>query len=225
MGIRAVSFDLGHTLVFPRYEVYQELLSDNGVRVGKADMVAMESRLRPWFDARITADGSLKEAIWTDYYHRFFGGLGAANEDIVPMLYALMDRHKEGIGIFSVPLEGAHELLLDLRQLGLIVACVSNNDGRLEAAVAQLGWSDCFDLLVDSQTIGFSKPDPRIFEHALSQLGLEPDELLHVGDYHSMDVVGARNAGVIGILFDPEGAYEEIDCPVIGDMSEVKSHL
>lgn len=222
MGIRAVSFDLGHTLVFPRYEVYQELLSNSGVTVGRTDLVAMESRLRPWFDERIAADGGLKEAIWTDYYHRFFGGLGAPDEDTIPMLHTLMDRHMEGIGIFSVPLEGAREVLVDLRKQGLLVACVSNNDGRLEAAVAQLGWSDCFDLLVDSQTIGFSKPDPRIFKYALNRMDLEPDELAHVGDYYSVDVVGARNAGVKGILFDPEGAYQEIDCPVISDMHEVK---
>jgi putative hydrolase of the HAD superfamily len=225
MGIRAVSFDLGHTLVFPRYEVYQELLSTSGVSVGRTELVAMEARLRPWFDERIIMDGGLKDAIWADYYHRFFGGLGAVVEDIVPMLYKLMDQHREGIGLFSVPLDGAREVLLELREMGLQVACVSNNDGRLEAAVAQLGWNDCFDLLVDSQTIGFSKPDPRIFEHALGQMGLEPDELVHVGDYYSVDVVGARNAGVEGILYDPEGAYSEIDCAVIGNMNEVKSFL
>ena len=99
---------------------------------------------------------------------------------------------------------------------------ISNNDGRMSRMVEHQGWQEYFDHLVDSEEVASTKPDPGIFRHALCELELEPDEIVHIGDYYSADVVGARRAGIEGILYDPLEAYaeQEVDCRVITTLLE-----
>ncbi|MFO7769396.1 MAG: HAD-IA family hydrolase [bacterium] len=220
MGYRAVSFDMGHTLVFPRYEVYQELLGIAGAGADREAMEAMEGRLRGWFDDVVRQEG-LREGIWTEYYKRFFAGLDVPEEKMREVLLELRDRHVEGVGLWIEPAPEAEEALEGVRERGLKVISISNNDGRLRRMVEYQGWEDRFDLLVDSEDVGVSKPDPGIFRAALEGLGIEAEELLHVGDYYSVDVEGARNAGVRGVLYDPIRSYETVDCPRITRLGQV----
>lgn len=55
---------------------------------------------------------------------------------------------------------------------------------------------ECFDALAISHDVGLRKPRPEIFRAALSQLGVEPHEALHVGDNLAADVVGAAALGI-----------------------------
>ncbi|KAB2330147.1 HAD family hydrolase [Cytobacillus depressus] len=53
-----------------------------------------------------------------------------------------------------------------------------------------------FDHIVISGDFGKGKPDPSIFEHALSQVGLHKDEVMMVGDNLMTDILGANRAGI-----------------------------
>ena len=76
---------------------------------------------------------------------------------------------------------------------------------------SQCGLPDVFRFQVFSQQLGFEKPDPRLFGHALSLAGCAPDELLHVGDSLQEDVLGANRAGVRSAWLNRSG--------LIGDAS------
>ncbi|HVC31253.1 MAG TPA: HAD family hydrolase [Steroidobacteraceae bacterium] len=67
--------------------------------------------------------------------------------------------------------------------------------GRLEAA----GLLRFFEVVVISDEVGVSKPDPRIFELALEQLGVAPCEAAMVGDRLDNDIGPAKRLGIIGI--------------------------
>lgn len=91
---------------------------------------------------------------------------------------------------------GAHEALVHTarsHRLGII----TNGYGeaqrrRLDACgIAQL-----FDSLVISDEAGMRKPDPRIFELALADMGLTREEALFVGDSIADDYEGAKRAGI-----------------------------
>ena len=56
------------------------------------------------------------------------------------------------------------------------------------------------------------KPHPRIFRLAVQQARVTPDEAVYVGDLYSVDVRGARAAGLDAILLDPAGLWGERDC-------------
>lgn len=62
---------------------------------------------------------------------------------------------------------------------------------KLETA----GILDRFKVIVTSDTLKVSKPDPRIFHYAASAMGLRPEQCLHVGDDLKKDVEGAGAAG------------------------------
>ncbi|MDQ1145650.1 putative hydrolase of the HAD superfamily [Bacillus sp. SORGH_AS 510] len=53
-----------------------------------------------------------------------------------------------------------------------------------------------FDHIVISGDFGRGKPDPSIFEHALSRMSLKKDEVLMVGDNLMTDILGANRAGI-----------------------------
>lgn len=73
---------------------------------------------------------------------------------------------------------------------------ISNFDGRLRAILDGLGVAGRFRHLVISSEVGADKPDPHIFEHALTLADCAPSEALHVGDDARCDWAGAEAAGL-----------------------------
>ena len=76
-----------------------------------------------------------------------------------------------------------------------------------------------------NRIVGFEKPDPRIFHHALRVAGASPETTLHVGDLYDADVVGARAAGVHALLLDPFGDWPDVDCERATDLGVLLDRL
>lgn len=92
--------------------------------------------------------------------------------------------------------EGALELLDELRVAHFGLAIVSNFDFRLPALLDALEIAPRVDVLVLASDVGAAKPDPALFERALAQLGVAPNRAVVVGDHPKQDVEAARNAGL-----------------------------
>ena len=58
--------------------------------------------------------------------------------------------------------------------------------------------------------MGVEKPDARIFQLACTQLGLAPASCAYVGDTLAFDAEGSRAAGLVPVLFDAYGSYDEV---------------
>ena len=61
-----------------------------------------------------------------------------------------------------------------------------------------------FDIVVCSEDVGKNKPAPDIFHHALERAGAKATNSIMIGDDYAVDIIGAYNAGMKGILFDPQ---------------------
>ncbi|MEN9844105.1 MAG: hypothetical protein RLZZ612_1934 [Pseudomonadota bacterium] len=72
---------------------------------------------------------------------------------------------------------------------------VSNGNADL----SRVGLSAYFNGSVHAAQLGIAKPDPRIFLAAAQTLGVSPDQVLHIGDDASLDVLGAIGAGMQAI--------------------------
>ncbi|MGF2035631.1 MAG: HAD family hydrolase [Nostoc sp. CmiVER01] len=59
-----------------------------------------------------------------------------------------------------------------------------------------VGIEHFFEEVVVSEAIGFAKPSPEIFHHALSRLDLTPAEVLYVGDSLTHDYAGAMQVNI-----------------------------
>ena len=91
---------------------------------------------------------------------------------------------------------GTHEALDRLKSAGLKLGIVSNADGRVADDARRFGLAKYFDVIIDSQVVGVEKPNPKIFQLALDALGVPPEEALYAGDIYSIDMLGARSAGI-----------------------------
>jgi putative hydrolase of the HAD superfamily len=101
-------------------------------------------------------------------------------------------------------------------RLGVICNTGMAGGRVLREVLRQHGLLDAFDVTVFSNEFGWSKPDPRIFEHTLEKLGgTRPAEALHVGDLEELDVEGARRAGVHSALYAPNGTANATQAEIV----------
>jgi FMN hydrolase / 5-amino-6-(5-phospho-D-ribitylamino)uracil phosphatase len=56
--------------------------------------------------------------------------------------------------------------------------------------------AEYFDFAFLAEDIGASKPHPDMFQAALKQAGVAPEDIIHVGDDPEHDILGARNMGM-----------------------------
>lgn len=84
------------------------------------------------------------------------------------------------------------------------VAIITNGSTqRQKAKISNTNLNSCFDMIIISEEVGFSKPDKLIFELALNKLNVQPEDALFVGDDLEKDIGGCQNVNMKGIWFNP----------------------
>jgi FMN phosphatase YigB (HAD superfamily) len=90
---------------------------------------------------------------------------------------------------------------------------VSNFYGNLVTVCHNAAIRPLFSVIVDSVRVGCVKPDPRIFQSALDELGVTPADALFVGDSLPRDMAGARAMGMRHIWLAGDAAPAIPCCP------------
>jgi len=86
-------------------------------------------------------------------------------------------------------------LVYRARRCGVRTGLISNSWGN---EYPRDGWNDMFECVVISHEVGLRKPDPAIFELAISTLGVSAGECVFVDDLHT-NVAAAVEFGMIGV--------------------------
>jgi len=228
-SIKAIFFDLGDTLAStdpPYLHRIAQAMREVGLEISNKD-----------FELEYTkADFKLF------LKHKERGGLtpGEYQQWFLPILYeSLMPGQEVGefrqnvrsaisqIEFSRVALPGAVELLEHLKDKGYKLAVISNNDGNTEKKCDEVCIREYFDLILDSTNLDMIKPDSRIFEHALNELGLNSREAIHVGDMYGADVMGGMNAG-LDVIWLNHRKIKGLSHPLIKEVSglaEIKDIL
>ena len=98
---------------------------------------------------------------------------------------------------------GAKEMLEKLRNKGYRLFAASNSFGHLQRSrLEEARILRYFEDTYISMDIGYDKPDVRFYQEALRRAGLQPSEVLMIGDSMTTDVLGAQNAGIDARYFD-----------------------
>lgn len=71
------------------------------------------------------------------------------------------------------------------------------------------GLIDFFDIILCSEEVGKTKPNPEVFQFALDRANASKKESLMIGDDYHADIIGAEKFGIQSILFDPENKHKE----------------
>lgn len=202
---KAIFFDVGETLILghPKYWLWP-LLQERGV-AERANVAGLRQAITTAFDsynARHMQAQSVEAAlpIWRDFHHTLLEGIGLP--ELADEISTYLAQNWQDPRVWPLVPE-AQEVLGTLKEKGYRLAVVSNWDGLLPGILQAVGLAKYFDHVSASALVGYAKPDPRIFQHTLQALSLEPNQAWHIGDSLTADVQGAQNAGLRGVLFDP----------------------
>ncbi len=200
MKYKGVIFDLFGTLVpaFPRDEYVQNLTK-------MADILGVPSEefIGYWFGET-----------WEKRAKGFFSRIEENIEYIVQILgknpditltRAAVDARMEFIKERMTPKPEALEIIKSLKQLGYKLGLISDCSAEVATLWPENPLADHFDSTVLSVLARTMKPDPKIYLICASELGLDPEEIVYVGDGDSNELEGARDVGMLPILIRDSG--------------------
>ena len=230
MNARAVFFDVGNTLLYP-YPSVSEVCREVLMTAGHVRDIAAIDEVMPLVDDYYEDRYREDDTFWTDE---------CETSDVWVGMYSLLCRklgieeEAETLALrvyeeFGYPsrwrafddVMPAFKRLRDER--GLKLGVISNWDRRLATVLAGLGLSNMLDVVVSSAVVGLHKPDPRIFEYACDQIGVDARECVHVGNHHYADMLGARSVGMTPVLIDRAGVETRV--PAVRTLSEIEEFL
>jgi putative hydrolase of the HAD superfamily len=214
MTLRGVFFDAGETLVHPHpsfTELLIALLRAEGHDVDQADLRVNAAIVARHFQ-RAADQGQLwttsperSRAFWLGVYDEFLTALGIERSDgLAGRLYEQFT-DLSNYRLFPDVLPVLH----DLKARGLVLGVISNFEEWLGRLLARLGVDGLLDLQVVSGVEGVEKPDPAIFQLALTRAGLLAGECAYVGDSPTFDTGPAEALGMRGVLIDRRGRHPD----------------
>jgi HAD superfamily hydrolase (TIGR01549 family) len=189
-SVKAIFFDVGETLV-AETRMWQGAAASLGV-----------SNLE--FFAAL---GALIER--REDHRKIFEWFGRPGTDIISV-----GRERVAAGEASDFLEqdlyaDAVPALSALREAGFYVGIAANQPSERETTLN--GWKLPVDVVGTSQSWGVAKPSPQFFQRMAEVAGVEPHEVMYVGDRVDNDVIPAVEAGMTAVLLR-RGPWGVIQC-------------
>jgi putative hydrolase of the HAD superfamily len=127
--------------------------------------------------------------------------LGVAEADVPTDISA---RFTEILPQKSAVFPHTHEVLAYLKKQGYRLHLITNGFEDVQhVKLVSSSLASYFEEVITSEHSGFLKPDPRMFAHALARTGATAAESLMIGDNLECDVLGAYNAGIDQVYFNP----------------------
>jgi len=194
MSIKAVFFDLGGVIVRTEFQVPRQQLADRlGMDYDDLNRIVFDSES----SGRASIGEITSEEHWTSIVQRlkrptselslirdeFFAG-DIVDRTLVEYIRSLRGKYKTGL--------------------------ISNAWGDLREFVVREKFDDAFDRMIISAEVGAMKPEAKIFQVALEQFGVSPNEAVFVDDF-LINIEGCEKVGMQGIHFkDPESAMQQL---------------
>jgi len=107
--------------------------------------------------------------------------------------------------------EDVGEVLDALDAAGIPYGALSNARVAYQEHKLEIAGLSRVPMLVGVDTLGFGKPDPRVFALAAERIGAAPANLAYVGDEYDIDAVAATDAGMLGVWIDRGFAHRPVE--------------
>ncbi len=202
LPLRAVLFDRDDTIAWTDPSVYREAalwaaghFGLDPRAVGRALQAQWEERAFGWWHLRSEED---EAQFWTEYGLELVERLGLP-PSAAPDLMAAFPYER-----YMKPVEGARDVLGELRNRGLKIGVLSNTLPSIGRTLSAVGLDDLVDVALATCTLGVHKPEAQAFLLAADALGVRPDEVLFIDD-KAENVAGARAVGMRAELIDLRG--------------------
>ncbi len=229
--IKAISFDVGNTLLKPKPAVeitYYDIFKEHGCmkelpQVRKIFFECLEEYERKIFkeDLDLRTDDSEEEEWWRRVDETIAKRCGL-KEDLAGICRELWEKFMKESS--WEPYAEVMAVLKKLKEEGYTVGVTTNWNTCLPVILQAHGIAPLLDFQVVSAKVGFKKPSPRIFEAALQEAGCEKEELVHVGDHLDSDYQGAMQAGLKAVLLERH-KETKVAGPVISNLGQLHGLL
>ena len=141
------------------------------------------------------------------------------------MINKLSEDYIDHLTSFNHLFDGTREIL-DYLSLKYTLHIITN--GFKEVQHAKLNKANIiqyFQTVTNSEMVGAKKPDPRIFNHALSIARTEAGKSLMIGDNYEADIIGALDLGFDVICFNYHKADIQNGIKTVDNLLELKRYL
>ena len=209
-NFKAVIFDMDGVLVNsePFYvEVEQKKFRQLGLMVSEEE--------------HQTYQGTATDRMWQLIKERH--GVSQPVEELVEMTNKLVTPYFQSLEKIN-PMPGVEKLIKKLKETGTPLALASSSyPDVIKIILQKAGLSNYFEVVVDSQMAGSSKPEPDIFLLAAKKLKVEPENCLVIEDSKN-GIAAAKAAGMFCVAYAGPGSelqdQRQADF-VISDFSEL----
>ncbi len=193
--IRAIIFDAGDILYYrpERGGKLTDFLQEEGIYKNDCNPAEKEKLVHLAYRGQINQD-QYREAILKLY--------GVSQPEQIHRGKQILAEEDNGVLFF----DGVRQTLLELKRLGFLLGIVTDTANPI---FVKLGWFEqggfehVWDSIISSQEIGVRKPDPGIYEAALQQMGVTPDQAIFIGHKIS-ELNGAKAVGMRTVAFNYE---------------------
>lgn len=225
MGLQTVFLDAGGVFIYPNWWRVSEALAKHGVHVSPEILRAADPHARRKLDDLKVIGATTDASRGWLFFDLILDHAGVARSDGTAAALAELHTYHTASNLWEHVPASVPPAIAALRERGLRIVVVSNANGTLRAHLDRLGLTPRFDVVLDSADEGVEKPDPRFFEIALEKSGAARETTIHVGDLYYVDVMGARAAGLRGVLLDEADLRPDADCPRVRSLDELVERI
>lgn len=223
--IKHIFFDLDHTLWdFDKNssEALSEIFHEvelNGEIDNLENFIKTYKRINEGYWQKYNHGHVTKEQIRTDRFKDVLNHFNVNDVQekalLIGELYLQKSPHKKHI------FPNAHETL-DYLQNDYQLHIITNGFKEVQfIKMDNCNLTPYFDLILCTEEVGVNKPNPLVFETALSKTGAISGESLMIGDNPETDIMGAANCGFSTILFNPHQHETDVNSTQISDLKEL----
>ncbi|ETN96716.1 YjjG family noncanonical pyrimidine nucleotidase [Zhouia amylolytica] len=221
-----IFFDLDHTLWdFEKNSAltFNKILSEYGVAVSLDDFLASYRPINMKYWKLYREERIIKEKLRYGRLKETFDELDYKIDD--DLIYILSDKYIQHLPGFNHLFKEAIPIL-DYLKPSYNLHIITN--GFAEVQIGKLHnskISDYFIHVINSESVGVKKPNPKIFEHALEMANVLASQAVMIGDNYEADVLGAKSVGMHTIHFNVHNDAVNDQDVKIANLLEIKHYL
>jgi putative hydrolase of the HAD superfamily len=225
-NISHVFFDLDHTLWdFDKNSAltFEKIFNLNNIDINLDEFleVYVPINLNYW---KLYREDKIDKASLR--YGRLNDAFNALNVEIkTSMIYKLSEDYIKYLSTFNHLFEGTIEVLDYLKPKYNLHIITNGFKEVQQGKLNQANIDHYFQTVTNSEMVGVKKPNPKIFNHALTMAKAIPENSIMIGDNYEADIMGALNLGFEAICFNYHNEILSEDIIEINHLKEIEQFL
>ncbi len=163
--------------------------------IGTSEVEGLRARFKG-DDPRMVAMRAWGPGFRSESWKRALRRCGISDDMLARELDERFERERAATNPF---IPGAEEALEQLEERYRLAIVTNGLPDVQHEKLVRTGLVDRFDVVIVSGELGFGKPDRRIYNETVRQLGVPANECVMVGDNLRRDVAGAQESGIRGV--------------------------